>query len=249
MSSATEQYLEVYDRIHELNQVADNQKYSHEERNEARTEREPLIVKAGELFGDMLDDQRSSFVAEPVVIDRGLSLLVTGVLIKLRHQIEREMERSDLTPYMWSTLKNKYDALSKVFRMFEGRPLKKIGDWIVDPEYLLTAEYHDDSVDFKEAFDTAEARELENAFVEDGAVVNRYRVFPEHGNTVTLFYPILPHENVHRTMTRRAYEWVVRVKKPENLNLPDDPSEWITPNHQNLGSGDGRDMGHSPRAR
>ena len=231
MPSVTEQYLEVYNRIHDLNQVADNQTFSREERDAARKAREPLTVKAGELFGAMLEEQRPNVVSEPVVIDRGLSLLVVGVLVNLRQQIEREMDRTDLTPYMWSTLKAKYDAISKVFRMFEGRPLNKIHDW-VDPEYLLVAEFDDDSIDIKEAFDAGEANELETALVEDGAVVNRYRVYPEYGTDTTLFYPVLPHENVHRSMTRRAYEWVLRAKKPENLALPNDPSEWVGPNYR-----------------
>jgi hypothetical protein len=227
MFTATERYVALLTQIRKLNAVADTRNYGEEDRESARREREPLTHEAAELFALMMEEHADSFVSEPLHFDRGLVLLVEAVLVKLRHEIDRELERNDLTPYMWSTLRGKSMALSKVFRMLDGRPLKKITDWVV-PQYLLIAEYDDESVDFEEAADEEEANEVLDGYVGSGAIVHRYAVYPETGTMLTLFHPVLPHENIHKTMTQRAYDWTVRAKGAENLMLPADPSAFIT---------------------
>ena len=227
MDPATARYVELVEQIRQLARISDNRDNSDEEREAARRAREPLIVEAGQLFDDVLREHQANAVSEPVIVDRGLSVLVGSLLVKLRREVERELERNDLTPYMYSTLVGKRDALSKVFRMFDSRALKWIDDFLV-PEYLLVAEYDDDSVDFKEAADREEADEILADYVERGAVVTRYAVYPEVGNHVVLYYPVMPHENVHKSMTQRQYNWVLRRKGADNLTLPENVDEFIT---------------------
>lgn len=237
---ASRRYAELYDRIRELNRIADNQHCTYAERQAAREEREPLTVEAGEVFNDVLAEHEGISPAKPVILDRGLVLLVAGTLLQIRHQIDRELERNDLTPYMWSSLIGKRDAISKVFRMLEGRPLKKIDDWVI-PQHLLTAEFDDDSIDFKEALDDDEAQEIEDDYVERGAVVTHYRTYPETGDKIVLFYPVLPHENGHRQMTQRQYNWTLRKKGAHNLNLPESLDGLVTHGFYDRPEGDDDD--------
>lgn len=208
--------------------IADNAKeYTDDDRNDARLAREKLTIEAGEIFDQVLEENRSLTTSEPVIIDHGLAMMMAKVLVEVRSQLDREIERTDLTPYMWSMLVGKRDAVSKVFRMIENRPVSKIEDW-VEPEFLLLAEFDDDSVDFKEAYDRDEAEQIMADFVERGAVVTRYAVYPERGDRNVLFYPVLPHENNHRPMTQRQYNWVLRRKGAENLTLPENIDGLIT---------------------
>lgn len=234
---ASRRYAVLYDKIRALNQIADSNQYPDDDRDDARRAREVLMIEAGQIFDDVLEENRALFRSEPVIIEHGLAMLVSKVLVELRTQIEREMERNDLTPYMWSSLSTKRDALAKVFRMLEGRPLRKIHDWVV-PEYLLLAEFDDDSVDFKEALDADEADALTEDFIERGAVVTRYATYQETGDKSILFYPVLPHENNHRTMTQRQYNWTLRTKGAENLTLPENPDEFMV---KRFGPGPDRD--------
>jgi hypothetical protein len=226
MGAAGERYAELVKRLTELNKIADNERVSPAARDAAWAEREAMGPESLELFAAAMAEMGETAVSEPVVVDRGLVMLMVDLILQVRRQVEREMERTDLTPYMWSMLKSRYDSLSRTLRIFEGRPIKQIDDW-TKVEYLLLAEFDDGSVDFKEAVDADEARLIEEAFVAEGAVVTRYAVYPETGTEVLLFYPVMPHENIHKTMTPRQYHWVLRAKGERNLKLPESPEEYF----------------------
>lgn len=123
----------------------------------------------------------SSTLQEPLTLDRGMALTVAGRLNDLRHFYRRELERKDLVHAQRKELHEKVDALDLIMPAFgKGKIKRDERNMLGDPEYVILAEWDDDSLLFYEVTaDELEARQ--NDLIGEGAVTTTYRVIAELG--------------------------------------------------------------------
>lgn len=217
----TQRYEENTDRTKALTARINDRTTSHDERDQLMVERDEVGKASADLFEQLWQGHADTSRSVPVDLDRGFAWMIVASLRRVIEQIEKELERTDLTPYMWSMLRRRADTLRSTVNILHGRGFKRSAPEPV-AEQLLVAEFPDDSVDFVEAGGESEAVALQQRMIDDEAIVHRYRVVPELGAPVNLFAPVMPYENVMKPMTRRQLAWVLREKGSENLTMPED---------------------------
>jgi hypothetical protein len=188
----------------------------HAERLRVSEQRDALLFMYLEEF-----DGEQPLYSEPVLVDTGFLTLVVQFLVKVRYEVNKELDRNDLTPYMWSMMRKRYDALSTTLGIIQGKRTKNI-DFEAVPSHVLFAEFDDESVEWAEAYDEDEAVKMNDEFVANGAVVYKYRVVPESGALVLVHDPIGPFDNRHRPINAYRYRAITRMKGGEHFSLPDD---------------------------
>ena len=228
MKETVQELWDLQDRIKELAKQVGSRKRGDPLREAAHLERQQLFETSADLLYQLAEDQEREWepVTEPYVIDLGAASFIAQTLVEIRDRIERELERDDLTPYMWMMLRNRFEHLNGVLGIIGGK--KSRGNPIESvPTLLVYAEYEDGSIDVQEAHSGEEADEIEEGWIEEGAVVCRYSVFPELGTPATLFDPVSPLENRQRTLSPRKFDRLVRLKGGEKFDLPDEIREFV----------------------
>ena len=155
-----------------------------------------------------------------VSADLGLLATMAQFLVEVRAEMNRELDRDDLTPYMWDRLLHRKSAIDTVLGVLGGKRTRRFPLEPV-PTFVVHSEYDDGTLDIEEAIGRDEARATERARIDEGAVVYTYMVIPEHGTRLPVFEPITPIENQQRTIGRKKFERLVRMKGGEKFLLPD----------------------------
>ena len=187
-------------------------------------ERQQLEEEIGDLLfhvNDVAIDEGWEPTTEPLDVDLGMLSLIAQTLVQIRARFEHELERNDLTPYMWLMLHNRVDALNQTLGILGGKKPRGIPLEVV-PTYVLHMEYDDGSIDYQEAYGAEEADQLEQAAVDEGAIVYRYLVVPEYGVAYPVFDPVRPHENRHRPISAAKFDRITRLKGGEHFDLPEE---------------------------
>ena len=187
-------------------------------------ERQRLEEEIGDLLfrvNEAAVDEGWEPTTDPLYLDLGLLSLMAQTLVQIRARFEHELERNDLTPYMWLMLHNRVDNLNQTLGILGGKKARGIPLEAV-PTYVLHMEYDDDSIDFQEAYSAEEADQLQQAAVDEGAIVYRHMVLPEYGATYPVFDPVRPHENRHRPISASKFDRITRLKGGEHFDLPDE---------------------------
>ena len=184
--------------------------------------RQVLNERLSEVLFEVHDEEADFPLASVEVwADLGFLSSVAQFLRHVREQLGKELRRDDLTPYVWSRLNRRYDAFGVVLGALGGRKLKDDEHFEVVPTHVLFAEHDDGSIDWEEAYSEEEAIASEAALVANGAVVYRYRVYPEMGVPILVHDPIRPSDNRHRPIPPSVFRRIVRLKGGEKFNLPD----------------------------
>jgi hypothetical protein len=164
--------------------------------------------------------------SEEITADLGFVSSVVQFLVKVRHELGKELQRDDLTPYLWSVLRKRHEGLSYAIGALHGKRSQNVEVEPV-PTHVLTAEFDDGSLEWTEAYDEEEAKRLEQEFVDDGAVVYRFACYPEFGSVVYVHTPVRNLDNRHRPMTETRYRQLVRLKGSERFKLPDEMRRFV----------------------
>lgn len=189
---------------------------------------EELLSQVFEYLAE--EDEAFTPASDLVLEDLGVVSFMAQVMMRVREQIERELARDDLTPYMWSIMHKRLEGVNVALGVLGGKRARNV-EIEPQPSHLLYAEYDDGTIDFAEADDREEADRIEQAWVDEGAIVYRYRALPEMGESVPLFEPVMPIDNRQRPISQPKYERLVRLKGNDRFNLPDELREFVIQPH------------------
>lgn len=214
LADQIERRREEYQALSAAQREAERGTPAHADLARRRMEAEEAL---GHLVFDYLEGEEEAFVPYSEVLEEDLGTLssMAQLLVQVRAEMEKELARDDLTPYMWSLLNARVEGINVVLGILGGKKSRSVPLDTV-PTHVLYAEYSDDSIDFAEADDEEEAERIRQHFIDEGAVVYRYRVMPETGERYPLTEPITPMTNRHRPMTGNKFRRVIRLKGGED---------------------------------
>lgn len=207
-----------------------NQEQDGSKRRQLIEHRAHVDSKTDSLVWEALNSQEELF-SDPVVVDSGVSAFVIRLLNQVKSEVELELKRDDLYPNIRDQLFKRRRALGDVIRLFYGdRRENRLAEG--DTTELLLAEFGDDSIDFAEADDAAEADEITERMVESGGVVTRYTVVPYGGSSVVVHSPLREMDNFYEELPPDILNRVFqaargRVRLPEGFVVPPIPDELL----------------------
>ena len=222
LEDRAQQIWDAHERYKELRTLTNRRRNSDVDPLLVEEMRQLEIDLADHVYNyQVQEEEEFEPVSETVTADLGMISTLAQLLVRVRDEMEKELTRDDLTPYMYSILLRRRDSVNDVLGLLGGRrargtPLEKV------PTYLVYAEYDDGSIDVQEAYGRDEALKIGGELVEEGAVVYTYQVLSEYGYEYPVFEPVRPIENRQRPISRNKYERLVRLKGGEKFRLPEE---------------------------